>query len=368
MATWIFFYLMPAGLYWIARQTRASQRSFNMMCACLGTFGVYLAVTAFAETRQWWWAVYPSYIKTATFTEFFGRGRGPLLNPAGCGILQSTCLCAALLLWPQANRFGRLLLAGTTLAISVGIYCTLTRSAWMGGALSLVLIVGATMPRHWRVPMIGAVSLAGVLLVATQWERLLSFKRDEKLSAAATAESAKLRPILAVVAWKVFCDKPLFGLGLGQYQRENVNYIHDRSIDLPLASVRPYVQHNVLLSLLTETGLLGMGLFVAMLLTWMRDARRLYRTGDDMARRQSLLFFATVAAWFPNAMFQDVSIIPMVNMLLWFMAGLTEGQASRVGFVLRSPLPRTVPQQVGSTTSVRIPAHPSEWTHVPSPL
>ena len=73
-----------------------------------------------------------------------------------------------------------------------------------------------------------------MLVLATQWESLLTFKRDKELTAEATAESVKLRPILATIAWQIFCDHPLLGVGFGQYKEEHINYMADRSYDLPL--------------------------------------------------------------------------------------------------------------------------------------
>ena len=107
----------------------------------------------------------------------------------------------------------------------------------------------------------------------------MAFKRDEGLSAREAAESVKLRPILARIAWNMFRDRPMLGCGFGQYKSEHVNYLADRSTDLPLEKGRSYVQHNVFLALLAETGLVGMGLFVLLLALWTRDAWRLWRGG-----------------------------------------------------------------------------------------
>ena len=106
----------------------------------------------------------------------------------------------------------------------------------------------------------------------------MTFKRDKDLDAELTAESAKLRPILATVAWHMFLDRPLLGCGFAQYREVMPEYLADRSTDLPLEKVRPFVQHNVFLALLTETGLIGVGLFVAVLLWW--TWRRLACSGD----------------------------------------------------------------------------------------
>ncbi len=321
-------YVMPLGLYWIARESRLSERAVLALFGLAAALGIYLAVTALAETHQVWWLVYPKYMaSSADYPEFFGRGRGPLLNPAGCGLFQGVCLVGLLLWWPRLGRLGRMLLLLAAAVLCLGIYSTLTRSAWMGAGLGVMLWMALTMPRSWRAPLVGAAVLVGVLLVATQWERLLSFKRDRHLDAQAAAESVKLRPIMAVVAWHMFLDRPLTGCGLGQYRHESAPYFSDRTTDLPLEKARRFHQHNVVLSLLVETGLLGAGLFLLLFYYWVRDAWRLHRstTAPDWARQQAILFLATVAGYFANGMFQDMSLISMANMLMFFMAGLTAG-------------------------------------------
>jgi hypothetical protein len=73
--------------------------------------------------------------------------------------------------------------------------------------------------------------------------------------------------------------------------------------------------------------LAGMGLFAALLLLWTRDALRLWRAPQApvFARRVALVFLALEVNYVVNGMFHDVAIIPMVNMLLFFLAGVTEG-------------------------------------------
>jgi O-antigen ligase len=163
------------------------------------------------------------------------------------------------------------------------------------------------------------------------FESFLAFKRDKDVSAAEVADSAMLRPILATVAWRMFLDRPLLGFGFGHYVENRNFYLHDRSIELPLEKARRYVQHNTFLALLTDNGAIGLGLFSAVLVYWLWDAWRLWQAAAAplWARQQGLLFLGMFGGYFPNAMFHDVAIIPMVNMLLFFLAGMTSGLAAR---------------------------------------
>ncbi len=324
----IVYYLMPAAMYWVARQIKYSERTALALLGGLALFGVYLALTSLAEYFQTWGLVFPTYIATTAAdktTEFVGRGRGPLLNPIANGVLLAVCFGSALMWWPRLRRPGQLASLGVTLLFLAAFYCTLTRSVWMGAILVLALSVGLAIPWNWRLPLLGGGLAAAVLLAATHWDELLTFKRDEALGADKTAESVELRPILAKVAWEMFLDRPLLGCGYYQYKTEHLNYLSDRSTSLPLERAREFIQHNVALSLLTETGLLGLGLFAAMLFFWARDAWRLWcnATLPLWARQMGLLLLIALGVYLLNGMFHDVSVLPMANMTLFFLAGAT---------------------------------------------
>ena len=78
---------------------------------------------------------------------------------------------------------------------------------------------------------------------------------------------------------------------------------------------------------LSVTGAIGAGLFILLLVYWSRNAWLLWssRQADIAMREMGLLFLALMAVYVANAMFHDVSIMPMVNMLVFFMAGVTRG-------------------------------------------
>ncbi len=328
-----FFYLMPWGLYWVARQAEITQRSIQAVLAVLVALGSYLATTAMAEVAGWDAMVFPRYIASPEYPEFLGRARGPLLNPVGNGVLLGTCLAAVLVAWPRCNRLGKLVVVALAAWMAAGLYCTLTRSVWLGGVLGLLVVLALPATKAWRAAVLGGAGLAALLVAGTQWDRLMAFERDRGLSARETADSVELRPMLAEIAWRMFRDRPVFGCGFGQYLEENRDYVADRSSPRPLEKARPYVQHNLVLSLLTETGLVGAGLFVLVLVGWTRDAWTLWRrpTAPPWARRFALVFLALVANYGVNGMFHDMSLIPMVHAVLFFVAGLSEGVSAHAG-------------------------------------
>jgi O-antigen ligase len=279
-----------------------------------------------------WSFVFPQYIASPAHAEFFGRGRGPFLNPVGCGLYMSAGLFGAVQWWPRCRLMGRSVIALGASVILLGIYCTLTRSVWLGAGVGLMMIIGLSIPKSWRVPLLMAVVMAGTAVIVAKSDQLNKFKRDKYVSAKDMSESASLRPILATVAWRMFLDHPLLGCGFGQYKEHDIEYLQLVVGDLDLEKARPYHQHNVFLAVLSQTGLLGFGAWMIMLGLWTRNAWLVWhsRQAPLWARQHALLTLALLAAYSSNGMFHDVGIINMANMLLFFAAGVSQGLAPHI--------------------------------------
>jgi O-antigen ligase len=331
----ILYYVMPVALYWIARQIRYSQRTILTLFGALAVFSVYLAVTSLAEYFEVWWLVYPKYIVTSASSrtmDFVGRGRGPMLNPISNGILLAVGLGALLMWWPRLGRPGKILLLAALLLILAAIYFGLTRSVWLGGMLVLAIVVGLALPWSWRWLLLGGAAAAVILLAVAYQDSLLAMKRDKSAGAEASAGSVELRPILATITWKMFLDHPVFGCGFAQHDAEHRNYTADRSTSLVLERGRGYSPHNFASLLLVETGLVGLGLFASILFFWGRDAWRLWRDVrlPLWTRQMGLLFLAALGVYLVNGMFHDVSVVAMVNMTFFFLAGAAAGLRTAV--------------------------------------
>jgi O-antigen ligase len=324
VAQLLFYFVWPLGIYWAAKCLPQSAADLKAYIYVTIGLAIYLSLTAILETRGLHQFVFPRFIVDPTSIEFFGRGRGPLLNPIGVGLLMNVGFVACMMTWPQQNRLGKFLFALAALLILAGMYSTLTRSVWMGAAASVGLVAWRYLPMRFIV--LGSVGIAMMLglLLSGAGENLMEMKRDKHLSAAEAAESVKLRPILATVAWEMFKDRPLLGYGYARYRLYNEPYLHNRSYSLPLEKARPYIQHNVFLAQLVECGLVGLTLFILTLSQWTRVGLRLiYNTMhlDPLSRTLGMMLLAFIASYVINGMFHDVSVIPMVHMCLFALAG-----------------------------------------------
>ncbi|TWU47913.1 O-antigen ligase family protein [Rubripirellula reticaptiva] len=323
-ARWLFYIAMPAGMYAIARLVEIRQQDVRLLTMGGIGLGLYLAITAVLEVTSHHAFVFPHYIVDGEVWEFFGRGRGPLLNPSGNGFVISVGVAAASIGFVYAPRRAKLVYAAIVGVLLMGVYATLTRSAWMGGIGAVGLVALVYSPRWVRVLGLMGVLLLGGASVMGLKDQLVQMKRDKNLSAADAQKSMALRPLLAVVAYEMFKDKPIVGHGFGRYYCHNAPYHSDRSYELPLEIARPYNQHNVFLSVLVDTGLVGLSLFGGWIVCLIGTGWRLVRepAKKPEARFVGLILLGTMIAYFANGMFQDVLIIPMVHMFLFFLGGI----------------------------------------------
>ncbi|MEL7498617.1 MAG: O-antigen ligase family protein [Planctomycetota bacterium] len=349
----LFFNWMPAILYFVTRQCRMGIRELKLITVSMGLFGLYLALTAVAEMRSYDALIFPKYILTSEFQEFFGRGRGPFLNPIANGTFLTVCFCCVLAWWPRSNnrlRFGLVILA---MVISMGVYATLTRSNWLSLVAACGLFVFLPSPQRVKGGMLILVTLAAIILAPMLSDKLFSFKRDRDVSQADMEQSAKLRPLFAIVAWKMFQDRPLAGVGFGQYAKAKYPYLKDPDTGKPLTLTRSFMQHNVFLAYLTESGLIGLSLLLLLLIQATRVCWTVWsqRSTDLMARQMGLIGLVLLSCYVINGMFHDVSIVPQMHMLFLFWLGLVNNIYSRpLAFVGQREEMDTVPYTSYSST------------------
>ena len=328
LASLLFFYLMPLGIYWLGGYSPVAT-SPDRPVRLLGHVRTVLVLTSVLEAGRMWSLVFPRYIVSETFPEFLGRGRGPLLNPVGNGLFLCVGWFSLCMFWPRVGRHGKAVIAALSVVYVAGLFGTLTRGVWLAAGLGFPLLVAVNLPRRQAAVLLMFLALVGGGTLAARRHQLAAFKRDIHVSVQDMSRSAGLRPLLTHVAWRMFEDRPLTGCGYRQYETAHTEYLSDRSTPLVLEQARGYVQHNVFLALLAETGLIGFGLFALLPAVWARTAWRLWRGEAAPETRQfGLLMLAFLAAFLALAMFHDLTLIPMVNMLVFFLAGIQRSLAA----------------------------------------
>jgi hypothetical protein len=347
-------YLIPACLYWIARQSRLGERAWGALLAAATVFGAYLALTGLAEAAQAWAFVFPRYIADPAVGLHFGRARGPMVQSVSFGLYLGVCWLAILVWRRRLGRFGNLAvwLAAPLVLAAIGL--TYTRSVWLGVGLGGAIVLWLTLRGAWRPVVLGSVLAAGLLVGVTNADKILSLNRGDN-TASQTRDSASLRKSFVYVSWQMFRDRPLLGVGFGQFTRAKLPYLADRSTDLRLEPIRDWTHHNTFLSLLTELGAVGLVLYTGVLVAWVRLAWRLARDSARPAwqRDAGVLLLGALAVFTVQAACHEVTFGPLDHGLLFFLAG--------VGMAAASPCAgrRQAPRISSETEFVEAP-HPAE--------
>lgn len=323
-------YLMPAIIYWIARQSRLTEKSVVLVHAGLAGFGVYLALTGLAEVSHQWSLVFPLYIADPKLGLHFGRARGPMVQAVSYGLFLGITLLAGWVWRSRCGKFGQLI---WTLVLPVelaAIAATYTRSVWIGTALAIIVLLGLTLRGTWRPLVLGGLISAALVLTVVQGANLANLQREG--SATEARESVEMRASFTYVSWQMFLDRPLFGFGFGQFFREKLPYLSDRSTSLELELIRDFIHHNTYLSLLTETGLVGLTLFLLVLIGWARRGWRLCRFGDAQWKcAHGALLLAAMTTYAVQMLFHEVSYTTLDNSLIFLLAGIATGLTNSRG-------------------------------------
>ena len=327
----LFFNLIPLALYFVIRNSRFNDANLKLVAGGLAGLGIYLSITAIFETRGLGGLVFPRYIMDPEFDEFLGRGRGPFLNPVSNGVFQVIGLTSLWMWWPNAPTRRRVIILCLAAVMCLGIYSTFTRSVWLGLVVAAFLTVFLPAPRQSKGGMVVAAALAGIMLFPVIGEKLISFKRDTNVTLTEMQNSARLRPLFLTVATRMFADRPLLGCGYGQYAREKFPYLQDPTSGQPLSATRGYFQHNIFLAMLAELGIVGLAALLFMLAMFARVAILTWNdpTIPFWRQRFGMLLLVFLSNHCVNGMFHEVSIIPMENMLMFFLAAIANNVFSQ---------------------------------------
>ncbi len=316
-------FVIPSAVYVAIRNAPLSRREATWSLGGMTAFGVYLALTAFCEVVGSWPLVFPRYISDPNLGIHFGRARGPELNSVSLGMYLTACICCAWILLPMVRtRWAQLAVAVSMPLMTAGVFFTYTRSTWLGLAVSGLVIAAIEIPKRWRLPAIAMSSLCGVLLLATAWSNVVGLEREG--SAAESEHSVDQRKSFAYVSWQMFRDNPVLGVGFGRFYDRKLPYLSDRRQTVELESIRSLHHHNTLLGFLTETGLVGLSMFLTLIVVWALNAWRLVRsTQPRWARAFGVLMLALLANYLCSALFHDLTLLPSQQLLLFAFAALT---------------------------------------------
>jgi O-antigen ligase len=327
--TFITGYFFPFIVFVFAKNFIFREKDLSLILHALFYFGVYLSVMAFFEYMELRQFVFPRYINDPEVGIHITRARGPFLNAAynGVGILVG--FVSGLHLLEKKKGFSKFFHQAALLLFFPAVFFTLTRSVYLGLIISLFLFLGwyKTSFSKWRLI---SLPLAIVLIVAiVNSPRLLSTERRE--GGVAQVQEVDIRIALMKKSFYMFTERPLAGVGLGQFVPTSL-----RSYKGPIYIIEEYAvgtfQHNHLLGVATEMGLIGIAVYLSLVFVILRRlaqlAGRLPATGI-MGNNLRVTILAIWCVYLNNNLFVEPANNLFVNAVPFLFAGLADGMYTR---------------------------------------
>ena len=267
------------------RMAVATTRDFALM-----TVGAILPIMCFVDTferfrkllRFWVWIHVPLALYSITHRGF---GIGSFLaDENDFAIAMNMAIPYAFALLAVERGIGRrVCLFGALGILILATAATMSRGGFIGLA-AVLFMLSLRSPRKLLSMMLVIVMIVGLvsLAPAKYWTEVstISTSTDEN-------DTGYKRLYLWKIAWRMFLDNPILGVGPANYQYNNFFYEDEKETS------RGYhtwgrVSHSVYFTLLPEYGIVGTVLFFIIVIKGIRARRRALRTCRSQLARQDL--------------------------------------------------------------------------------
>ena len=242
-------------------------------------------------------------------------------NELAAVLVPGLILSVALALTLRRAPLLRTAAAGAGLLCAVGIFLTLSRGGLV--ALAFALAVSVLVAGRWRVQ-----ALAVTVLVALGGFLYFGYvASDAAVDRVTRVEGGTGRSDLWNIGWRMVEDKPVSGVGAGNFQTASVHYLLEPGairrdefiVDQPKSA------HNTYLQVQAELGAIGFAMFAAIvlfaMLCMLRAARIFERRGErSLELIARALFIAGV-----GVLAADFFISEQYSKQLWLILGLGPG-------------------------------------------
>ena len=173
-------------------------------------------------------------------------------------------------------------------------------------------------PRRERIALaIGAVAASALIY-------FVAFASQAQIDRLTNADGGAGRTDIWKIGWRMVEDKPLHGVGAGNFQYSSIHYLLEPGeiqrdefiVDIPA------VAHNMYLEALAETGVIGLGLFLAILVIALWTAARAATRFDRAGENGLALIASGVAVGLVSTYAANFFLSASLSKLLWLLIGL----------------------------------------------
>lgn len=225
--------------------------------------------------------------------------------------------------------------AALFLTFSAAIICTMTRSSWIGGAVAAGVFLGFAKKLAWERRRRLGLLLGAVFLMAAFWPSsplndrpMRPLDRMTELARGVTREKSygswHQRLMIWSCAWDMVKERPLLGKGWGCFELFYPFYQGWYLSDEVFRGFRTHANnaHNVVLEIWSQTGTLGLGIFLWIAALTAALVIRRVPALEEERRLAAWALFAGGAGMMADNFFGNVSLFFAVPaFLFWWMTG-----------------------------------------------
>jgi O-antigen ligase len=221
----------------------------------------------------------PADPTAANFERASGLAGGA--NELAAALVVGIALCIVLALTVRSPLWRLVLIAGTGVCV-LGLFLSLSRGGLV--ALGAALVVSVLVGGRWRGRMLAGALIVSVMCVG-YFGAVASLPARERVLEVGGGTG---RTDLWTVGSRMVEDKPVIGVGAGNFQVASIHYLLEPGVITSdeFIITTPKVAHNTFLEVLAEAGVIGLVLFLAIVgasLWWMLSAARKFSRLDDPA-------------------------------------------------------------------------------------
>lgn len=338
-------YLFPFTVFALMLHGFDRERDFKRLAVFFAVLSVYLTFTGWCEQFDIRALIFPRFINDPSVGIHWGRVRGPFVMSAAMGLALTYCFFSNLVLARNVEHGRWTLYALNTLMLPV-IFWTKTRSVWLSWLLCMLIWAVYARRRTTRVVFVSLLLAAALLVAVINMENFLS--PDRSRGGLTDTEPLLLRIGLAQMTWEMVKEHPLVGVGFGHFRDHAPAFARDPSSPF-FAFGSSAMEHNNLLSIVAETGIVGLVLYVLLAAYLIRLSVRLYRTLPPglpgfISRDAVVLYWILAAAYFVDGTFRETSDNPFANSLFFGLSAVPAAlnvllRPAPIGEHLRTPSP-----------------------------
>jgi O-antigen ligase len=328
-------FAIPYAMFIIAKNVFTTRDGLTKFLRWLSIpLSIYFPVNHMFEHYRITALVFPKFILNPAISGrevFWGeRTMGVFLQPSVTGMAMVSMFVLSLYsLSRMRGAVARILPWFLTGVTPVAVFFSYTRSVYLGFFFAMMaLILFSRKLKVYALVIVVAIALG----VMGNWSNVTS--EDRSAGGIGTKSTAIGRLTLLQASMSMFVDRPLFGVGFQNFRKYAEPYV--RQVRTTVLGYREswigkgISQHNHFLSILTETGLMGV---IPLLLVWFFVLQGVIRARSATSVMYDSDFVVVVLAVFAQyltaSMFMEPRWFEFMNTLPYLLAGIVVGGYQR---------------------------------------